>query len=422
MNNYNVNCTLTKSISKKERQGAMLSAIICCAYCVSVLVFNIGNLMIPHLLFLLWVISLIFIDAGLVRKIFSRSYFSFFYLFLFYYFVASLAQFGIVTCVNRVIVMFELIAPMVMYEIYSAYGMKPKRMLFYTITILAIVNIYSLRQNISVEVGLKQHADEEGFMNIAYHWVYCMSILEGLICYLLRKIWNDNFKHKTIIILCLISLAVTMAFVIVLSLYATAIIIMLITIIMSLLYGRKKWLRKMIVSAIVAVVLFNYFLPVVINVLEKINPESTMYAKRAIELAEMSHGEVDYYNNSGGARLARSWISIETFLIHPIMGLTPFTEDVVAEPPVIPGTKIGNHAEWLDDLGLYGIWAFSLFAFLWKYSKRLYKDSDIAFIFIAFIILGFLNKCFYIVHMTLLFLYAPIMYDYIMSLKKCNTR
>lgn len=422
MNNNNVKSALTRPISKKEKQGAILSAIICCAYCVSVLVFNIGNLMIPHLLFLLWVMSLILIDASLVRKIFGRSCFSYFYLFLIYYFVASIAQFSIVTCVNRVIVMFELIAPMVMYEIYSTYGMKPKRMLFYTITILAIVNIYLLRQNTSVEVGLKQHADEDGFINTAYHWVYCLSILEGLIWYILRIIWKENLKYKKYIIIGLIVFAVSIFIVVVWSLYATAMILMIISICMSLLYGRRKWIMKMIIIGASAVIMFNYFLPLVLNVLEKVDPESTMYAKRAIEIAEMSHGEVDYNNNSGGARLARTWISIETFFHNPIMGLTPITQDVIAEPPVIPGTKIGNHAEWVDDLGLFGIWAFCLFAFLWKYSKRLYKNSKIAFIYIAFIILGFLNKCFYIVHMTLLFLYAPIMYDYIMSFKKCNMK
>lgn len=415
--------SLSTSITKKGNEiGVILSVIICCAYCVSVLVFNIGNMMIPHFLFLSWVVSLIFIDFRYLSKILSRQYFVFFYIFILYFFVASLPMYSIVTCINRVITMLELIAPMIMYELYSKCGKTPKVIIFITISGLAIVNMYLLRQNVSIEMGLKQHADEDGFINTAYHWVYSLSILEGLIVYIIRKMRGECFEHKFLITLFLLVMSAAIFIVVILSLYATAMILMLVSVVMALLYGRKKWLLKLASAGLLSLLLFTHFLPFVINVLDKITPESTMYAKRAIEIFDIVNGDVDVDNSSGGARLARTMISLETFAYHPITGLTPFTDDVIAEPPVIPGTKIGNHAEWVDDMGLYGIWAFFLFAFLWKYTKRLYKSLDIAFIFIAFIILGFLNKCFYIVHMTLLFLYAPIMYDYIMSLKKSNKR
>lgn len=415
---YNGVNSTNKENTRQMTIGVWLSLFICCAYCTSILMFNIGDIMIPHFLYLFWVLSLVFLNKNKVSRLFSRLTFRPFYIFLVYYFIASLFVYSPITCINRVIVMFELISPIVMYELYSEYDNKARGLIILTISVIAAVNINILMHSVSIEVGLKQHEGEEGYLNSAYHWIYSFSIIEGFIVYAIRRVLTESIRYKVIFLVFLVAAFIALLMTVVISLYATALVLLLISVLMGLLYGRKYWLRKFLAILFGVLVFFIYCLPIVISLLEIISPDTAMYVNRAYEVYEITQGNVDA-EGSGGARMARSVLSLKTFFIHPIMGLTPHTPDVVAlDMPAIPGTKIGNHAEWVDDLGLYGVFALLLFSFLWKYTKLVYSKCDITFVFLAFIILGFLNKCFYIVNMTLIFLYAPLFMDFIMSFRK----
>lgn len=106
---------------------------------------------------------------------------------------------------------------------------------------------------------------------------------------------------------------------------------------------------------------------------------------------------------SSSARLVRAQMSFNTFLDHPLFGITYMTSDIEN----LNGVILGNHTEWIDDLALFGIFSFFLFSFLWNSAKAINKKSNIIVVILLFILLGFFNKCFFVLQMSIVFIYTP---------------
>jgi hypothetical protein len=401
----------------QKRMGflPLMSLLICCAYSISVMTLDIDNPLIHHIIFFCWVVTATIVFWKKIRNLLARPFFVYLYIFLIYYFIASTFVEDISTSINRTIGMIELISPLIMYNLYSQYGKGAARVVVVLLTAEIIYVIISLIQNAMTGIGLRQDAGEEGYIELAYHWVYCLSILGCGVIYLIRKILQMQVKHKTILFVFLVAFASVICFTILIALFSTALITLLLGIVVALLYGRKKWKLKLSILVLSVIVLFSTILPFIIDILGFISPESMAFANRAIEISSVLGGSVDS-NGSFGERLILTGISFETFTYHPLFGITPLTTDVIARLPVVPGTKIGNHAHWVDFLGLFGIFAFCLYFFLWKFAKKTY-NPDVAVAFLPFVFLGFFNTCFYDVHMTVVFFYVPMLYDYIMSFK-----
>ena len=94
------------------------------------------------------------------------SYFKYLYIFLLYYFLASLFAFTPITCVNRLITTFELISPFIMYELYSNMGRKYCLFLVGLIISVLLIDINIMYSTIvaSAGLGLKQHHGDNDFL------------------------------------------------------------------------------------------------------------------------------------------------------------------------------------------------------------------------------------------------------------------
>lgn len=388
------------------------SVVTASLFCCSVLIFNLSMPILPHVLFVMWLFIAIIANGKKIAQIVNRQRYVFFYIFIGYYFFASLMAFGLNTSINRVITMFELVTPFIMYEIYSEYGKKAKLFFILSITAILLFNINEMRQVVfsSFGQGLKQHAEDDSFLNTAFHQIYSLALLSGYFVYILRKIALSDCKYKQFITVCLITSILVIGAIVTLSMYATALFLMFFGIILGIIYKRPNWQKKIILITLFVVVGYITFFPLILSAVQTYIPDSKILVARFQEVMNILDGHADE-DASSSARFSLSMISLNTFWDNPIIGITHETGDI----DKILFVKLGNHAEWVDDLALYGVFAFALFGFVWKTYIILYKKADILVLFGSFLLLGFFNKCLYVVIMTIVFLYAPLIHDLICS-------
>lgn len=393
--------------SKKLTAGVALSMMLCCLFCVLSLAFNIGvfaNPILPHLVFLLWIITICLVSPESVYRIVSRKYYALLYIFLIYYFLASLAAFSFQTSLNRVFTTLELFSPLMMYELYSEYDNRVKRWIIITLTAIIMINCYQMYQTLDLSVlGLKQHIDEDGFLSGAFHRIYSFAIMSGVFIHLIRS------EHANKIQKIILSAALLICVYFVLrSLFATAMFLMFFSVLLGFVYGRKRWFARYVVWAVLIVAFSFSFLPIILSYVAKINPDSTALVVRVEEVFNLMQGISDS-DNSSAARFQRTLNSLTTFLNYPIFGVTHLT----ANWESVEGNMVGNHAEWVDTMALYGLFSFVLFTFMWKNAKYVFRNTDMGIIFITYIILGFVNPCLFLNQTIILFFYMPMVIDYI---------
>ena len=406
--------TTTYIKNKRMSIGTNVSLIIACFYCVSILIFNISMPILPHLLFALWVFATFLAEGKKLIHIFTRQRFALFYVFCIYFLFASMFAFSTATSINRVITMFELIIPFVMYEIYSEYGNKARKYFIIVITIVLLLNIREMQQVIisSFGLGLKQHEGNEFYLDTAFHQVYSLALIAGYIVYLLRVVGCKEIKNKVIIKACLIVALLIICFIVTISMYATALFLMIIGMILGFIYGRPNWRKKTLVIGISVIIGFVILFPLILYLVQTYIPDSKILVIRFQEVMNILDGQADE-DASSSARAARSLISLNTFMENPLFGMT-YKLQLVED---MKDVGLGNHAEWIDGLALYGIFAFALYSFIYKTIKVTYRNSDIGVLVIMFFLLGFFNKCLYVIFTVLIFLYAPFIHDYILSLE-----
>ena len=99
--------------------------------------------------------------------------------------------------------------------------------------------------------------------------------------------------------------------------------------------------------------------------------------------------------------------SITTFFHHPIFGANHllgghrYLDEIV-----------GNHAEWVDMLALYGIFAFLAFYAVYKSLKLQYQDTGELIPPLIYVLTGFLNPMFYFVVNLTMFVIVPLLNSY----------
>ena len=392
----------SNAIKKKTSPSFYVSVV----YVVSILLFNISNPLIPHIIFLIWLAITIVCDGRQLGSILSRKYYLAFYCFLLYYFASSLSAFSPGTCVNRVYTYLELVSPFIMYELYSGYDKKTKRILVLVFLAIYAVNFYQMLTtiNYSAIAGLRQHEDEEGYLNTGFNFIYSLSLVLTLLLYVFRK---RSFKDERLLVTLLIVWTLSIIFIVFKSLYTTAIMLMGVGAVLAFFYGRKNWKSKLLVVGVVLILLFIYLVPYVEKQLLSIDSEYALITYRLNEISSSLSGEGIDADASGGARLNRTLVSLNTFLHYPLFGVNHLT----ANREIFDGVLIGNHAEWVDSMAEYGVFSFLLFFFLIKSAKRVARNRGLNAVFLLYVIIGFLNPVMYCVQNTICFFIIPIFHD-----------
>lgn len=390
---------------RKESSPSFYIALI---YIVSLLLFNISNHLIPHILFLVWIVSAFLFDSKALLSILSRKYYMALYVFLLYYFVSSLLAFSPGTCVNRVYTYFELISPFIMYELYSKYDDKKKVLLCVVFLVVFVLNFYQMMTtiNYSAIAGLRQHEDEEGFLNTGFHFVYSLTLVFCLIVYIIRQKLKKG-DNNVFLMAGLFIWLMFIALIVFKSLFTTAILLMLVGAVLAFFYGRKHWKRKILITGVVASFLFIYGVPFVEKQLLQMDSEYAIITSRLDDISNaMQGGDMDD-DSSMGARFNRSILSLKTFFSYPLFGVNHLT----ANRDIFDAVLIGNHAEWVDSMAEYGIFAFLLFFFFIKSAKLVARKRGVTVVFILYVIIGFLNPVLYCVQNTICFFIIPMIYD-----------
>ncbi len=397
--------TGTISGYRKESSPSFYVALF---YIVSLLLFNISNHLIPHILFLVWIVSAFVFDSKALLSILSRKYYMALYVFLLYYFVSSLLAFSLGTCVNRVYTYFELISPFIMYELYSKYENKKKVLLCVVFLVVFVLNFYQMMTtiNYSAIAGLRQHEDEEGFLNTGFHFVYSLTLVFCLIIYIIRQKFKMG-KYNVFLMVGLFVWLVCIALIVFKSLFTTAILLMLIGAVLAFFYGREHWKRKLLITGVVASVLFIYVVPFVEKQLLLMDNEYSIITYRLDDISNAMQGGNMDDESSMGARFNRFALSLKTFISYPLFGVNHLT----ANKEIFDAGLIGNHAEWVDSMAEYGVFAFLLFYFLIKSAKLVSRNRGLNVVFLLFIIIGFLNPVLYCVQNTICFFIIPILFD-----------
>lgn len=393
------------------------SYYISVAYIVSILLFNMTNYLIPHYLFLIWIISAFVFDNKKFLSIISRKYYIAFYVFLIYYFSSSLFAYPIGTCINRLFTTIELISPFIMYELYADYDVKKKYWLSLAFIVVFGMNFYQMMTtiNYSAIAGLRQHEDDEGFINLGFRYIYSLTFVSCLLFYvLIKKMREHTFKSLySLFMIIWLLLVVTIIFK---SLFTTAIFMVLIGAVLAFYYGKKNWKWRIIVLGISSAIVFTLVVPFIGKQLSLIDEDYQLISTRLDEISvALSGGNIDE-ESSSGARFNRTIVSLKTFLTHPLFGVNHKTTDSSA----YDGSTmiVGNHAEWVDSLAEYGLFALCLFYFLIQSSKRITKRCEVNVVFILYVIIGFLNPLLYCVQNSVCFYVVPMLYDVLMTSRK----
>lgn len=349
------------------------------------------------------------LDSRQLKAILSRKYYIAFYIFLLYYFISSLLAFPIGTCINRVYTTIEVVSPFIMYELYANNDKKRKSVLLFVFIAVYVVNFYQMLTtiNYSAIAGLRQHEDEEGYLNTGFNFIYSLTLLLTLLVYVVRRnIQNKNINGPVFIAVIIWLLSIVL--IVFKSLYTTAIFLMGIGAVIAIFYGRKHWKRKLVIVGAICALMFVYVAPFLEKHLLASDPDYAIISYRIDEISSvLSGGDMDS-EASGGARFNRTILSLKTFITHPLFGVNHQT----ANREIFDAVLIGNHAEWVDSLAEYGVFAFLLFYFLIKSGRMVSDGRGVTVVFILYIIIGFLNPVLYCVQNTICFFIIPMMYDF----------
>ena len=133
-------------------------------------------------------------------------------------------------------------------------------------------------------------------------------------------------------------------------------------------------------------ILFMGFYDSIINAVSTESATSSFFTSRLEEIHSTLSGEMAQADDMS-SRKDLSLLSLNTFLKHPFIGvyhqLGSFDQYKTA--------GIGNHSEWLDMLGLYGLFSIFLWVFLYNGFVEQKKHSKVMLHLYLFLLLGFLN-------------------------------
>ncbi|WP_213422574.1 O-antigen ligase family protein [Bhargavaea massiliensis] len=284
---------------------------------------------------------------------------------------------------------------------YSYYGDKKVLKIILSVITLcflttAITTIYNLLDNLNVARLMTSSSTSPQVISYlekrnvaAFDFIYGLVILIPLLFVGLKF----SLKKKSLLfITTMFSIVLLSLIVIALSNFTTAYLLLILAILLSLLPKKTNVYFMFFVFGLMVILLSPLLLEFIIFILTTIKETtpSIMTQYKLESIISFLYGETNYQSTTIRATLLRQ--SISSFFESPLLGVGAYYHDGSTN-------FIGNHSQFIDDFGRYGILgATPIIIFILIYLKKTkikVKNINVqnAFVFSAllFIILGFLN-------------------------------
>lgn len=340
-------------------------------------------------------------------------------IFLLFIFVCSF-PWGITTALGRLLTMLEASSPFLAFLLYKDDRRKIKTFLIIFLSILAVNEVLAFR-NLSaiMESGLRETLssnasyEQEVFKN-GFAFVYTLSILIPLLVYALfhHKQWRLTGHRHNWWFIVLILLTIAFVVFVYVSMFTTALLIVIIGLILAFLYGRKYWLLKSLLIVGISVLLFLVFYQVLLNAIGSDNAASALLSIKLEEIYLALNGNIALAGDMSSRSELMS-MSFNTFLKNPLSGVYYQLPSFIA----YRASGIGCHSEWLDMLGLYGLFALLLFWFIGRGAIEQKEFSGVMIPIYLYLLIGFVNPVWDTFTNVYVFLVIPFLLSYLFENK-----
>ncbi len=332
-------------------------------------------------------------------------------IFLFFLFICSLGN-GIQTAFGRLLVFIQACSPIIAFHVYK--NDRKKVLLFAIVFILLLIfnETYAFRNISSIWVsGLRatrsytSDQDQEMFKN-GFEMVYSFSALIPLFVYSIinHKRWSLKGKAHYLVLIGLVLLSIAFTVFIYLAMFMTAILIVAIGVVIAVVYGKKRWALKTTIGVGLVVCLFMSFYDDIIREIGTDEVTSAFVTDKLEELHSTLSGDIVEAEDAS-SRKGLTSSSFHTFIENPIIGV--FYKMKSMDDYERGG--IGNHSEWLDMMGLYGLFSFLIFRFLYLAYMEQKKYSSVTIHLLLYFIIGFLNPLWSVFNNISYFMLAPFL-------------
>lgn len=356
------------------------------------------------ILFGFWLLVLLIFCQKKSIPILSQRRYLLIYLFLAIYFITSIINSSLVTAINRCVVFFSILSPVLMYEFLKGKSHDIRLAFIFFISLTFAANFYLFYQfleitNLKTLRDFNEYGADFYIMKTSFNTCYAVSLVMPALCGLLYQAKRRFVKALIVAIILFLILFLLRAQ------FMTAILVAFIGITLEIIY-RQKWDYYKSIFFSIVFCCFSLFviLPFVTEQL-KDSDEYGVVTSKLTEINDVLSGkkrDADDINT----RSSLNEMSLSTFLENPIIGVNYKLNDKRHSND----QGIGNHAAWVDFLARYGICSVFVFIFLFISLRKQRKEVSSPATMISFIILGFFNPLFLFPQMFVTFLFNPLLY------------
>ena len=398
---------IQKAKARYNKRIDILISIIWLVFCFTQMVnYNIDKYLC-HAVWFLWLLSLLVFKNTIITSTIKKKRYFLLFAFIIYYLFSSFLSVGISVAFNRVIALLELTSPILMYDLLKSSDKNIKMfVMFAFFAILTIVTSELIStMNLYFGMGLREvvRNDEDLYLRNAFNWVYSWIFITTASVLSIRFCLKKG-KRKWMMLLLSVFLFLLGVYVIVRSLFMTAIVMMLLGCVLSCFYGRKRWIVKAALAISGGFVAFVLTFNVIINQIGLMEEGADFLTQRTGEIYHtIVGGNGDTHDME--ARGSLTSMSLSTFFANPLFGINHKISDFKQAQY----SMVGDHSEWIDNLALYGLCFLFLFFFLVKSAKL--GPSNTGIIYITYFLTGFLNPIWYFPQNVVVFFFIPIVFN-----------
>ena len=362
--------------------------------------------------FLLWLLTSRVAFPIVFRKAINQRRYIFLILFLAFYFLSTTMGKGLFQGFVFTLYMMRVVSPILMYDILRISDKKTQKTFVFTLIIIFIAYaswMYRLIEVYGAELGIKSSilgTESDNRINSAFGFIYSLPIIMVSLILAIRSFLKLNNRRKDIfewvrIVFCIL-VVVYFSRLVFKSLFMTATVLLVLGICLGIFYNRGKgWVYKSAISIFLASVIFVSQYDFFVSNVSELGSRST--DQRVEEVYLMLTGKGSQAEDIS-SRSELSNTSLKTFFNHPLIGANHLIGFERYNNKII-----GNHAEWIDMLALYGLFALLLFYVLYKSLKLQYLDTGSYLPVIIYVLTGFLNPMFYFTVNLAVFVIAPLL-------------
>ena len=371
-----------------------------------------------HAVFIAWLIYSIIIYGNEAKKILSGKKYLLLLIFFVFYFMSMLYSVGLSLAFARTIALIEVFSPVLMYDFYKLNRWNNSKYPLWVMISIIIINMSLSFAMIEFmgRSGLRDtiQSDSDNIFKGALAIITSLAILVPTAFFVVLHFKQFKTKFKWVKLGLLIAFIVYGMLLLFNALFMTAIMTSIVGCVIALVYGTRKWLLKSSICVILIVFGFISYFGAIVDFTNSFGPSMKSFiTPKLYEIKHIldgdSHSAVDMT-----ARNSLAESSFNTFLDNPFFGVIHKAADFEETAKL----GVGNHSEWLDDLALYGVFAFLIFSFLYRAGKEQFKRTKFLLSLLLFTFLGFNNPILNFQVIFTVFLLIPIFLEYI---KTSNT-